>query len=77
MFKGASAGNFMGKGGQSRIFKGASGDFMGKGGPGRPRRSVRVGFRTTARLPPRRVRVGSRPHVLPGGRAVGCFIKGR
>ena len=37
-------------------------------------RSVRVGFRTTARLPPRRVRVGSRPHVLPGGRAVCCFV---
>ena len=32
MFKGASAGNFMGKGGLSRMFKGASGDFMGEGG---------------------------------------------
>ena len=33
MFKGASAGNFMGKGGLSRMFKGASaGNFVGKGG---------------------------------------------
>ena len=40
----------------------------------RPRgSSVRVGFRTTATLPLRRVRVGSLPHVLPGGRAV-CWL---
>ena len=32
MFKGGSAGNFMGKGVLSRMFKAASGDFMGKGG---------------------------------------------
>ena len=33
LFKGASAGNFMGKGGLSRMFKGVSaGNFMGKGG---------------------------------------------
>ena len=31
MFKGVSAGNFMGKGGESRMFKGAAGNFMSKG----------------------------------------------